>query len=702
MDELNYVIATLRENDNIVGYKVFAVDALRVHNLNMTQTEKLCASYGGNLFVNAKWDSKYKGLVSVCDKSIASLPKINSQGCVEGKRGIGIAGRIIDADNELVGYIVFDSMGMRANVSIEKFDSLRRKLEPINFKMGVDNNGNLVPRPLCGEKWKVVKMSEYKKSHYRSGLGQDAVDPTDIPVVPIYSLNEVKDTEFNTTAQKKIFEAITGLKQMCPYYWVLLQTIDKRPCGDSITKTMCVTEDTLYYNIEHVASISVPELRFIFIHEVDHIAMQHAIRKGKNRDHKKWNYACDLYINENIMDEFNLQIGVVSTIGGVEIMPPDWILYVGRHGMSLDLSRDLPEVIYERLGEESNSEGSDEGNQDGPSGGNSSDSSGSNGGSQSDSSDSSEGSSDGSDDSDVSEGEASGSSDDIFGDLDENGNKVEKSETTVTYNGKKLDGRCIDEIKSNTGQKTEEDLDKSIEQSKQKIQQMDTKKKMVEQKLGKELDKSTLGTQLVQRFIEFGLSSTVDWRVVLKNMCKFKPKKQYTLAHPNQDYMNMGVTIAGRRKISKDKELSRIKICIDVSGSVSQDQLNWYLSEVANIFNHFKVSGELIYWSTNVGDSGDFNKIKDLVKIQPKSTGGTDVSCVFEYLTGGRKTATGKKEETKVKDIIGVIIVTDGMFNDNYAQYESAFGKKTLWLIDNNINFNPLFGQVMSLGSKRD
>lgn len=686
----NYIISTLRENKAIVGYKVFSVDSFSVYNLSMTQTEELCNKHGDSLFLNAKWDSTYKGLVSTCEKSINSLPIINKQGLVEGKRGIGVVSLINDADNKLVGCVVIDSYGMRANVSLEKLNSLVKKFEPINFKISVEG-GTLLPKPICGETWDVLTMSEYKSSSYKSGLGEEAVDPTDIPKVPIYSLNEVKDNEFNDSAQRKIFEAIAGLKQMCPYYWVLLQTIDKRPCGDSVTKTMCVTEDTLYYNVEHVASISVPELRFIFIHEIDHIAMQHAIRKGKNRNHKKWNYACDLYINETILFEFDLKVGVVSTIGGVEIMPPDWILYIGRHGMSLDLSRDIPEVIYERLDEESDSDSDGSDGSEGKGGNSSQNGDGDNSGQNSD------GGTSGTSDGMSGEGEASSSSDDIFGDINKDDDK-----SYVTYNGKRLDGRCIDEIKSNTGQKTDEDIAKAKEQSIQRLNHMNTKKKMVEQKLGKELSKATTGTELVQRFIEFGISSTVDWRVVLKNMCKYRPKKQYTLASPNQDYMNMGITVASRKKVGKKQEVTRIKICIDVSGSVSEAQLNWYLSEVANIFTRYKATGELIYWSTEVGDSGEFSSIKDLLHVEPCSTGGTDVSCVFDYLSGKIKTKTGKREETKVKDIVGVIIVTDGIFTDNYSDYGSIFGKKTLWLIDNNVNFKPAFGEVMSLGSKRD
>lgn len=691
----NYIIGTIRKDKVIVGYRVFDVDNMEVHKISIETTEKMCSQYGKDLFLNAVWDNTYKGLTSTCSRSISSLPIADSGGTVVRNKGIAVVAIIEDANNEEVGCIAIDSYGMKANISFNKLDELSRKLVNINFELKVCD-GSIRPYPLCGEDWMHVKMSKYKKSHYKSGLGEKEVSPTDIPRVPVYSINEVTQSEFNKPAQKKMFDAIAGLKMLCPYYWVLFQAIDRQPCDSRVCKTMGVTEDKLVYNLEFVSRCSVPELIFILIHEVDHIAMQHSVRKGKHRDHKKWNIACDLYINENILYEFGLQIGVESTIGGVAIQPPTNAYYMGAVGMSLDFSRDTPEIIYERLGYEDEQEDNNNGYGNNGSGGNSS-------GNDSDDSQSGEsgGNSSEAGKGEQSDGDSGGDgSGSIFGDLDENASN--KDNRTVTYNGKKLEGACLDDIMSNNGQGTKEAREEALEESKQRVQTMNLKKEMLEEKLGEKLSKQTTGTQLVQRYIDFGLSDTVDWQDVLKNMCKYRPKKQYTLASPNQDYMNMGITVASRRKIGKERNVQRIKICIDVSGSVSEEQLKWYLSEVANIFTKFKASGELIYWSTEVGDSGEFQQIKDLVKVKPNSTGGTDVSCVFDYLTGKVKTQTGKKEETKVKDILGVIIVTDGCFENNYKDYESIFGRKTLWLIDNNISFNPPFGRVLPLGSKRD
>ena len=89
-----------------------------------------------------------------------------------------------------------------------------------------------------------------------------------------------------------------------------------------------------------------------------------------------------------------------------------------------------------------------------------------------------------------------------------------------------------------------------------------------------------------------------------------------------------------------------------------------------------------------------FSDLKDMLKVQPNSTGGTDVKCVFDYLA--RKTRVNSKyEETPIKDISCVLIFTDGCFNNNYEEYARYFGKRVVWVVpDSRFMFNPPFGKI--------
>ena len=276
----------------------------------------------------------------------------------------------------------------------------------------------------------------------------------------------------------------------------------------------------------------------------------------------------------------------------------------------------------------------------------------------------------------------------------------------VTYNGKKIKGKMMVDISTNDNSNTPESNERNIEDSKRALQRAKTKVKMEEERLGHPLDRNVgigAGGDLIERHIDFGLNEGVDWRLLMKNIAVSKPKKMYTLAMPNQDYMSMGYTLAERHKIGKPTTAAKFIIAIDVSGSVDDKKLNEFMGDVGNLLAHYKVEAELVYWSTEVGDAGFFTDLRDLLKVQPHSTGGTDVKCVFDYATRKVQTKTGKTEPLPARDIRAVFIITDGYFDHNYGEYAQNFGKKTVWLIDGDpVLFNPMFGRVFGLKSKEE
>lgn len=279
-------------------------------------------------------------------------------------------------------------------------------------------------------------------------------------------------------------------------------------------------------------------------------------------------------------------------------------------------------------------------------------------------------------------------------------------QVNVVYNGKKLTGTIMRDVMSKNDSKLKDDVQAKLDSSRKALQTISTKLKMEEEERGESLEKNAgAGGHLTNRYIEVGLSAGVDWRVLFRNMCKDKPKKTFTLAQPNQDYMNMGMTLADRRRIGKPERVSHVKFAVDISGSVSQKELMVTLSEIANIFNYFKLDGELIYWSTMVGDAGMFSSLKDMLKVNPETTGGTDVRCVFDYLAGKTK-VHGKAEKDRVRDMKAVFIITDGCFSMNFKDYAEMFGRRVVWLITgvrgNTITFDPPFGRVLAIDIDND
>jgi len=68
----------------------------------------------------------------------------------------------------------------------------------------------------------------------------------------------------------------------------------------------------IYYNEKFVEDLTVPQLVWGLCHEIGHVVGQHALRK-KHRDHQKWNYAGDAWIND-MLDDCNVGQRIPNTV----------------------------------------------------------------------------------------------------------------------------------------------------------------------------------------------------------------------------------------------------------------------------------------------------------------------------------------------------------------------------------------------------
>jgi len=73
------------------------------------------------------------------------------------------------------------------------------------------------------------------------------------------------------------------------------------PKESSRFKTMATDGKVMYYNARWVEQLSMSELMGTVCHEVMHVALGHPWRE-EDRDHKRWNRACDYVVNQTIFD----------------------------------------------------------------------------------------------------------------------------------------------------------------------------------------------------------------------------------------------------------------------------------------------------------------------------------------------------------------------------------------------------------------
>ena len=182
------------------------------------------------------------------------------------------------------------------------------------------------------------------------------------------------------------------------------------------------------------------------------------------------------------------------------------------------------------------------------------------------------------------------------------------------------------------------------------------------------------------------LQPQVDWREVLRefiqNTCAGNDYSTY--ARPNRRLMSQGIIMPS----GISEQVGELVIAIDTSGSVGQQELTAFLSEVKGVCDTVKPDKlRLLYWGSSVvGDEAyDMHDLDNLVKsTKPMGGGGTDVNCVTQYMTD-----EGIKPQA-------CIVLTDGYLYSGWGDWTCP----VLWAILDNKSAVPDEGKVVHIKSR--
>jgi len=101
------------------------------------------------------------------------------------------------------------------------------------------------------------------------------------------------------TSEVRIQKARTTLLLDHPFFGTLLFRLGGK--ASRSVATMATDGVSLFYNPEFVETLNAAELAGVLAHEVMHPALQHHTRRG-DREHARWNMACDYAINPILLD----------------------------------------------------------------------------------------------------------------------------------------------------------------------------------------------------------------------------------------------------------------------------------------------------------------------------------------------------------------------------------------------------------------
>jgi predicted metal-dependent peptidase len=178
------------------------------------------------------------------------------------------------------------------------------------------------------------------------------------------------------------------------------------------------------------------------------------------------------------------------------------------------------------------------------------------------------------------------------------------------------------------------------------------------------------------RFVGVELTPRVRWQDQLRAFFTKRAAAELSWARPSRRGMAQGVLRPGKDGQGMDE----IAVAVDLSGSVSPDELQEFLTELRAIKVDCQPSvTHVVYFASNVTHYENFG-MDDELQLHPKGTGGTAFSPIFRYL------------RDHDIDPVAVVVLTDLYCSD----YGPVPAYPVLWVSTGAPGPTP-FGEVLML-----
>jgi predicted metal-dependent peptidase len=154
----------------------------------------------------------------------------------------------------------------------------------------------------------------------------------------------------------------------------------------------------------------------------------------------------------------------------------------------------------------------------------------------------------------------------------------------------------------------------------------------------------------IKRLVQDMTEPKMNWRELLQMNIQSIVRSNYSFSRPSRKGWASGAILPGMIP----EQTIDIAIALDMSGSIGQQEVTIFLSEINGIvsqYQDFKIN--LFCFDTQTYSDATFthDSINDLMEYEPIGGGGTDFACIFEHL---------KEKQSVPKKLI---IFTDGYCN---------------------------------------
>ena len=144
------------------------------------------------------------------------------------------------------------------------------------------------------------------------------------------------------------------------------------------------------------------------------------------------------------------------------------------------------------------------------------------------------------------------------------------------------------------------------------------------------------GSAVFERICQHIQEPEISWKTLLYRYISNDIVSNYTWRTPGKRFMSTGIYLP--RTLRENIE---VYIAIDTSGSISIEEYSKFISECLGMCKMFdQIKLHIIYWADGIDkkDNIDVEKTEKnkLLKHFPKNSGGTNISCVNEYMKTNR------------------------------------------------------------------
>ena len=424
--------------------------------------------------------------------------------------------------------------------------------------------------------------------------------------------------------------------------------------------TMATDGEEIIYHEKFVEQHTIPQLNFVVIHEILHVALAHMWRRN-HRQPELWNMACDFVVNNaihEVISAYQRNANKREIRENEKVEMPKEVLYDESFA---NMSAEEVYAYLEKnakkqssssqgksysMGQSSGSGKNSNNNQKGNQKSNAS-------GSGNDKNNNQNGSGDGDDDS-------------------QNGNKNGNDESgTYKVNGKTY--------KAPSNHKLWDKADK-LDQSTKNEKQMEWGSNLMQ--AAEDLKRRGIDPGSLKLHINELTKPQKNWKALLRDFIE-EEINDYSFAPPDRRYDFDGIMLPDFN--DKQESVKDLLFFVDTSGSMSAEEITVCYSEIQGAINQFKkrLHGILHFFDYDVKKKTyNFDDVYgDISKIMPVGGGGTSFEAVFKYVNANRK---------KYNDVKGIIIMTDG--ECPYPPESITKGTPVLWIFTTKGN-EPPFGR---------